>query len=253
LVTHLAVAGPEDLSMSPDGVNGAVEAVAQFLVADVPLGETLHRIAVLAREAIPSAMSIGVTLLDERQRPTTAVATDGLAPAVDAGQYEQGDGPCLHAYRAREIVRVDDASAVADRWPRFSQDAAAHGVRSTLGFPLLAGDEVFGALNMYACTAGAFSPEDEEAASLFVTQASVVLANARAYWAASDLASGLAVAIRNRAVIEQAKGKIMATKRCSADEAFAILVKASQRENVKLRDIARHIVDQDRARPPEPC
>jgi GAF domain-containing protein len=230
--------------MPADGVSEAVLAVGQFLVSDVPLGETLRRIAVLARDAISPAVSVGVTLLDERQRPTTAVSTDELAPAVDAGQYAAGDGPCLHAYRAREVVRVDDTRSVMNRWPRFSQDAQEHGVLSVLGFPLLAGDEVFGALNMYACTAGAFSPADEEAASLFVTQASVVLANARAYWAASDLASGLEVAMRNRAVIEQAKGMIMAAKRCTAEDAFTSLVKASQRENVKLREIARLIVDE---------
>lgn len=229
--------------MPADGVNGAVGAVAQFLVADVPLGETLHRIALLARDAIPPAVSVGVTLLDERQRPTTAVATDDLAPAVDAGQYEEGDGPCLQAYRAREIVRVDDTRAVADRWPHFSRDAVDHGVLSTLGFPLLAGDDAFGALNFYARVAQAFGPARQREASLFVTQASVVLANACAYWEAFDLASGLKAAMRKRAVIEQAKGKIMAVNKCNADEAFAILVKASQRENVKLRDIALRLVD----------
>jgi GAF domain-containing protein len=171
------------------------------------------------------------------------VATDELAPAVDAGQYADGDGPCLRAYRTREVIRVDDTRTVESRWPRFSQDAQEHGVLSVLGFPLLAAHEAFGAFNMYARAANAFSPADEDAASLFVTQASVVLANARAYWAASDLASGLQTAMRNRAVIEQAKGMLMAAERCTADEAFARLVEASQRDNVKLREIARLIVD----------
>jgi len=71
----------------------------------------------------------------------------------------------------------------------------------------------------------------------------VVLANARAFWAASDLAAGLETAMSNRAVIEQAKGMLMAAERCTADEAVAKLVEASQRDNVKLREVARHIVD----------
>lgn len=229
--------------MPADGVSESLSAVGQFLVSDVPLGETLRRIAVLARDAISPAVSVGVTLLDERQRPTTAVASDGLAPTVDAGQYEDGDGPCLHAYRTRDVVRVDDTRAVAGRWPRFSHHAVEHGVLSVLGFPLRAADEVFGALNMYADAVAAFGPADEEAASLFVTQASVVLANAQAYWAASDLASGLEIAMRNRAVIEQAKGMIMAAERCTADEAFASLVEASQHQNVKLREIAQLVVE----------
>ena len=43
-------------------------------------------------------------------------------------------------------------------------------------------------------------------------------------------------------VIEQAKGIIMARRGCSEDQAFAALVRASQRENVKARDLAASIV-----------
>ena len=46
----------------------------------------------------------------------------------------------------------------------------------------------------------------------------------------------------NRAEIEQAKGIIMANTRCTAEEAFDILVRQSQHENRKLRDIAVEIV-----------
>ena len=45
-----------------------------------------------------------------------------------------------------------------------------------------------------------------------------------------------------RAVIEQAKGILMAAQHCDAEEAFDLLVRASQRENVKVRDIAVRIV-----------
>ena len=44
-------------------------------------------------------------------------------------------------------------------------------------------------------------------------------------------------AMANRAVIEQAKGIIMGQRRCTPDEAFAILVKLSQDTNRKLRDV----------------
>jgi AmiR/NasT family two-component response regulator len=48
-------------------------------------------------------------------------------------------------------------------------------------------------------------------------------------------------AMQHRSVIEQAKGVIMHSMRCSPDAAFAVLVAASQRENVKLRDVAAKI------------
>jgi hypothetical protein len=43
-------------------------------------------------------------------------------------------------------------------------------------------------------------------------------------------------------VIEQAKGILMAESRCTADEAFAMLRAASQRSNMKVRDLAQEIV-----------
>lgn len=54
---------------------------------------------------------------------------------------------------------------------------------------------------------------------------------------------GVRHAMESRPVIDQAKGILMSRHRCSPDEAFAMLSQASQRENRKVRDIARAIVD----------
>lgn len=50
-------------------------------------------------------------------------------------------------------------------------------------------------------------------------------------------------AMRSRAVIEQAKGILMARSQLSPDEAFDMLRRVSQRENRKLRDIAADLVE----------
>ena len=55
----------------------------------------------------------------------------------------------------------------------------------------------------------------------------------------------------SRAEIEQAKGILMAQSGVSADEAFRVLSRASQRENRKLRDIARDIVERSASDPPD--
>ena len=94
----------------------------------------------------------------------------------------------------------------------------------------------------------AISAEHEGDAELFATEAAVVLANASAYWAMSDLASGLRTAMQSRAQIEQAKGILMASRHCGSEEAFKMLVQASQRNNEKLRDIAARIVDSQAVR-----
>ena len=47
--------------------------------------------------------------------------------------------------------------------------------------------------------------------------------------------------VRSRRIIEQAKGILM-QQHCDADAAFRMLVTASQRSNIKIRDIAQSIV-----------
>jgi uncharacterized protein YwlG (UPF0340 family) len=48
----------------------------------------------------------------------------------------------------------------------------------------------------------------------------------------------------SRAVIEQAKGIVIATKACDPAAAFALLVEQSQAENRKLREVAAELVVQ---------
>jgi GAF domain-containing protein len=119
--------------------------------------------------------------------------------------------------------------------------------------PLVANHEGVGALNFYSRSVDAFSEDDVEVGSQFATQAAIVLANAQAYWDAHQLNQNLATAMQSRATIEQAKGILMGAQRCSADEAFQILVRASQRENRKLREVAEDLVKRVQVpQPPRP-
>jgi AmiR/NasT family two-component response regulator len=52
----------------------------------------------------------------------------------------------------------------------------------------------------------------------------------------------LRIALDSSAVIDQAEGILMALRQIGADEAFTLLVEQSQRENVKLRDLAGRFV-----------
>jgi hypothetical protein len=54
----------------------------------------------------------------------------------------------------------------------------------------------------------------------------------------------LAAKHETMAVIEQAKGIIMAQQRCGPEEAFDLLRRASQRANIKVHVLAARIVEQ---------
>jgi AmiR/NasT family two-component response regulator len=74
------------------------------------------------------------------------------------------------------------------------------------------------------------------------------VANARAHAELGEQARHMRAAMETRAVIEQAKGVLMAQRHVSAEEAFEILRAASQRYNRKLRDIAHGIVQSTQGR-----
>ncbi len=112
-----------------------------------------------------------------------------------------------------------------------------------MSLPLIANAGPIGALNMYSETERAFGSLDVEVGNAFASQAAFVLANAQAYWDARLLSENLGQAMRSRATIEQAKGIIISTSGCTEDEAMELLVQQSQHQNVKLREIAREIVD----------
>lgn len=227
-----------------DPLRAATEALSRFLVAKATLGETLQQVAELVREAVPAAEGVGLTLLERRKRPVTVFASNApISMPLDQAQYDDNDGPCLEAYRQRTVIEVADTATVNQRWPRFAAAAVSAQVGSTLSLPLAAADETFGAVNLYARSRLGFGETAIEAASVIATQASIVLANASAYWDARDLATGLGEAMKSRAVIEQAKGKLMASGRYNADQAFDVLVQASQRSNIRLRDMADRIVN----------
>ncbi|MDQ3978397.1 MAG: GAF and ANTAR domain-containing protein [Actinomycetota bacterium] len=223
----------------------ALDAMSQFFVGEATLHETLERVSQLACETVPATAMVGITMLvDGKAR--TAVFTDEAAPEIDSAQYETGVGPCLDAFRHQRPYRVEDTEQDG-QWPPFSKAAASYGIRSSMSLPLLARHEAIGALNFYARSANAFSDDDVEAGQQFAAHAAIVLANSQAYSDAQQLGEYLAQAMKSRATIEQAKGILMAAQHCSPDEAFQILIRASQRENRKLRDLAEEVVVRTRS------
>jgi transcriptional regulator with GAF, ATPase, and Fis domain len=147
----------------------------------------------------------------------------------------------LDAFRTGAINRIDSMYSER-RWPEFRRACLDHGVLSTLSLPMTVEEQTNGALNLYAKSEHAFDDADTATACLFAAQAAIVLANASVYWSARAKSEQLETALVSRAVIEQAKGIIISTMRCSPDEAFDILTKQSQQQNRKLRDIATDIV-----------
>ncbi|MEH1100512.1 GAF and ANTAR domain-containing protein [Micromonospora sp. CPCC 205561] len=207
---------------------------------ETSLDEMLDRIMDLAVRSIPGTSRVSVTML--RGQAGRALAfTDEVARQLDEWQYDRGYGPCLDASTSGSPISVPDM-ADEERWPDWAAQAKGAGVGSSLSIGLPIQAAVVGALNVYSDAAHAFDRDAVTAAEGFAAYAAVALANAHLYESAATLSEQMQTALRSRAVIEQAKGIIMADRRCPPDEAFALLSKLSQETNRKVRDVAQALV-----------
>lgn len=216
-------------------------ALLHLLDEQESIEDSLSRLVATCRDAINGCADASVTMLRDKG-PTTAAASSAGALRIDQWEYEADRGPCIDALRDGQEHHVPDRAA-AEAYEGFAQVIEESGVASTLGVPLVVGGEVLGALNVYSAEERTFDDETARAVAHHVAkQAATTLHNLRIYDASRTLARQLTEAMESRAVIEQAKGVLMGQRDCSADAAFEMLRRASQRENVKLRDVAQRIV-----------
>ncbi|WP_432548370.1 ANTAR domain-containing protein [Kineococcus sp. SYSU DK004] len=211
-----------------------------LVVGETPLSQVLARVAELTRACVPGADEVSVTLVEDGNARTTAF-TGRLAATLDERQYDGGFGPCLDAAQNGQTVRVDDTSG-DETYPDFAAVAARQGVRSTVSVGMPMPQRTVGGINVYRF---GDPPLDEDALHLlqtFAGYAAVAVANHSLYASAVSLSVNLQAAMQSRAVIEQAKGVLVASLRCTPEEAFQHLVRQSQHANRKLRDLATEVV-----------
>ncbi len=248
-----------DNASSPSGVSARRELLSKVVashpqeVADVvatlswsvtsPDGllEYLQRTVDLAVCVVPGAVSAGVTA-EVAGKPDTTARSGPLTERIDAHQYAAGAGPCLHALATGQIVSAGVAASRA-QWPEFAAAAHADGITSFLAAPLTPDANAhIGVLNLYGTATHRFEPSDVGLTLLITDQVDRAVADFTRLDTAQHLATGLRTALSTRAVIEQAKGILMAVHHITDDAAFQMLSAESQRTNRKVHDLAAAFV-----------
>ena len=225
--------------------------MARTLTEAESVRDTLQSILALALRSIPGCHAASITVLDDEEQPSTIAATDEKTYELDRRQYLLHDGPCMDAARRQQVSRWNLHEA-EQRWPEFTELAKEMGLHSYLSAGLGLSQRQLGALNLSSRDSDAFSQLDEDLISLFTASAAAAIVVVGRYFEARDLAAQLERALQSRAIIDHAIGIVMAESRCDADQAFAILSRASNNRNIKLRDLAVEIVGQVSGRPPSP-
>ena len=228
--------------MATDESMREVAGLPGVVLAQDDLRSTLDEVTRVAVRAV--APCDGASLTTFSDGVPGVVAADGAwAQHLDELQYEEREGPCLDAARTGNVFRVRDL-ADERRWPFYAARAAEHGARSMVSLPMTAEGKVLGALDVYSRQQDAFDAEAVAVCELIAAQAGIATQVAASFFRHRDLGVQLRRAMQSRAVIEQAKGILMGSRRCSEQEAFQVLVQLSQTSNRKLRDVAQALVDE---------
>ena len=194
----------------------------------------LHSLAGSAARNIPGVDFVSITVHGDDDTLRTVAATHPLAAQMDALQYELREGPCYAAVSGERFVLVNDIADASD-YPRYAAKASGCEVGSQAAIQLFHNRERAG-LNLYARSVRAFDPSTVQLAELFATQAASVLDYA-------EQVEQLSEALHTRTDIGTAVGIVMERYGIDRNRAFAFLVRNSNDRNIKLRVLAKKVID----------
>lgn len=196
--------------------------------------EILQSIVHAAAVSLPGIDHVGISIAHQDGRVETLASSDDFVRELDELQYELGEGPCLYAIEAGEVVTVNHIRH-EQRWPRFVPRAVRLGLKAQMGLRLHADAQKIGGLNLYSTRTEVIDPSVEHLAELFAAHAALALGYVRRK-------EELDTALASRKEIGQALGIVMERFGVDEDAAFGYLRRVSSTTNTKLRDVALELV-----------
>src|SRR4051794_37314345 len=253
-MTDSAPQPDDETAELPAELSSALTQMAGLVLSRETVDTALTLVTTLAGATIAGTTGAGVTIVDEHGKRSRA-ASSQLVEDADALQYELDEGPCLTAWRTRQLVRIDDTATDA-RWATWNSAASGLGVRAVLSVPLLVDEESIGAIKVYSDQPANYGERDELVMSLFSEQAAILLANTQSLQQARRLSRQLTDALVRRDAIVRATGVLMARGAADQDAAFTALTGVPRPPDQTAEQLARGLLDGVAARnaaPPAPC
>lgn len=201
-----------------------------------PTDDALSWVTHAVRDTIPGVAFASITLTSRDGHLATVGSTDPLATRSDTAQYELLEGPCIDASFGARLAHSGDVR-FDPRWRRYAGRVDELGIRTHAGLAIYSGSRTLGGLNLYSTRPCSLDDASLDFARRFADQAGAALELTRSVAAGTD-------AVLARETITQAIGIVMERFQLSAARAFQYLVRVSQTSNVKLRVVARELVQQ---------
>lgn len=227
------------------GLARAFAEIARYLYEADNFEDVLTRIVEATASTVSGCDMASIALREGGESFRTLASTHYAAAAADEAQFAAREGPSLDAVD-QDIVHTP--SLPDPRWPTLASRPADSGVEAIVSYRLavesqLAEDSFAGSLNAYAGESQAFSDEAREIGLILAAHASVGMKAVREREALEQFGRQLHEALSSRDVIGQAKGILMERLRITPEDAFDTLRRASQRLNLKLREVAEKLAE----------
>ena len=142
---------------------------------------------------------------------------------VELFELQANEGPCLDAFRSGERVEHENLKNGTGRWPQFAEFAYAEGFRSVFALPLRLRDTTIGALNLFSVDESPMDESDIMVARGFADLATISILQHGAATEIQHVNEQLTQALKDRIVVEQAKGIISERVGIEMSEAFSRL------------------------------
>ncbi len=210
------------------------QVIAETLRSAVSLGSAESSLQALIGMMIETGpwTAGSICLLNPGGSLESVAHLDARARECDLLQAVFNEGPAFDAVRHQQ-VQTSFELADESRWPSWSPAAAALGIQGVLAQRLFT-KTTLGTVQLYSAHPGRVDTAALRAARVIGAHASVVIASI-------ITERHLKHAMLSRTVIGQAQGILMQRHGWTADRAFELLRRRSQRTNIKLIVLARHI------------
>jgi PAS domain S-box-containing protein len=180
---------------------------------------------------------VGLMLADTRGRLCAAGGSDEATLAFLRAQEHAVKGPCVHAFLLERSVQ---AGALADdpRWPKLAEAAIVHGIGAALAVPVTLYGGPVGACLAVAAGPRSWGDGDVTAAEAYASMVAALLELAAEAQRTTGLSARFQGMLQGQAVIEQAKGVLMARRGIDANEAGLQLRQLARRSGRPLGEVA---------------
>jgi GAF domain-containing protein len=180
-------------------------------------------------------------LMDGALALRNAAASNSRLDQLEALQIEHGLGPCITAFRDKELVSCDDL-VDEHRWDDFPEKAVAAGLRALLVSPIPYASDAIGVVAVVSAKPHPWTPEAELALMSFTDLAALAIASTMQSEERGETAVQLQSALDARVTVEQAKGVLVARDGLGPRQAFEKLRAEARRTRRPLPDVAAEVI-----------